>query len=175
MTRFAAVTFAAALALGAGPATAHVTLETPQAAVGSFYKAVFRVPHGCHGKPTIALRVKVPEGFIGAKPQPKPGWSLDKTKGKYAKAYSFIHGLSVDSGLTEVAWRGGSLPDDEYDEFVLNGYLAADLKPGTVLYFPVVQECPDGAAERWIAVPEHGKDAGAVENPAPGLALLPKP
>ena len=40
------------------PAAAHVTLENQEAKVGSSYKAVFRVPHGCEGKPTMpsALR-----------------------------------------------------------------------------------------------------------------------
>jgi periplasmic copper chaperone A len=40
-------------ALAASPASAHVTLETKQAAVGSYYKAVFAVPHGCAGSPTV--------------------------------------------------------------------------------------------------------------------------
>lgn len=33
-------------------ALAHVTLENQQAPIGSTYKAVFRVPHGCKGNPT---------------------------------------------------------------------------------------------------------------------------
>ena len=36
-------------ALAASPAIAHVTLEKRQAPVGSYYKAVFAVPHGCAG------------------------------------------------------------------------------------------------------------------------------
>lgn len=43
------------------PALAHVTLEAPEAAVGGGYKAVFKVPHGCAGSPTVKLRVQVPE------------------------------------------------------------------------------------------------------------------
>jgi len=34
------------LALGTNAALAHITLETQEAAVGSTYKAVLRVPHG---------------------------------------------------------------------------------------------------------------------------------
>src|SRR5689334_9992517 len=42
--------------VGAGSAVAHVTLENQQAPVASIYKAVFRVPHGCKGKPTNRVR-----------------------------------------------------------------------------------------------------------------------
>ena len=37
----------ALLGIGATAASAHITLETQQAAIGSTYKAVVRVPHGC--------------------------------------------------------------------------------------------------------------------------------
>jgi len=164
---------AAMLALGAAPAFAHVTLETQQATVGGAYKAIFRVGHGCEGKPTVKIRVQIPEGVIAAKPQPKPGWTVEKIKGAYAKSYDY-YGTPVAEGVKEIVWSGGSLADDEYDEFVMRAYLTTDLKPDTVLYFPVVQECPDGAAERWIEIPEAGKSADDYESPAPGVKLLPK-
>jgi uncharacterized protein YcnI len=158
---------------GTSSAFAHVTLETQQAPVASTYKAVFRVPHGCEGKPTTKVRVQIPEGVIAVKPQPKPGWTLEKVKGQYAKPYDY-YGTPTSEGVKEIVWSGGNLPDDEYDEFVLRAYLAGDLKPDTMLYFPVVQECPDGAVERWIEIPEAGKSADDYEKPAPGLKLLPK-
>lgn len=161
----------AILAAGATAASAHITLESQQAPVASTYKAVFRVGHGCEGKPTVKVRVQIPEGVIAVKPQPKPGWTLEKVRGKYAKSYDY-YGTPTSEGVKEIVWSGGSLPDDEYDEFVLRARLTGDLKPGTVLYFPVVQECPDGAAERWIEIPEAGKSADDYEFPAPGLNLL---
>ncbi len=163
----------ALLALSATAASAHVTLETQEAPVASTYKAVFRVGHGCEGKPTIKIRVQIPEGVIAVKPQPKTGWTLEKVKGKYEKSYDY-YGTPTNEGVKEIVWSGGSLADDEYDEFVLRAYLTGDLKPGTVLYFPVVQECPDGAAERWIEIPADGKVADDYETPAPGVKLLPK-
>ncbi|RUT90665.1 DUF1775 domain-containing protein, partial [Mesorhizobium sp. M7A.T.Ca.US.000.02.2.1] len=54
----------ALLALGTSAAFAHITFETQEAAVGSTYKAVLRVPHGCEGKATTAVRVQIPEGVI---------------------------------------------------------------------------------------------------------------
>jgi uncharacterized protein YcnI len=154
-------------------ALAHVSLEKGEAAVGSTYKAIFRVPHGCEGKPTVAVRVQIPEGVIAVKPMPKAGWTLDKVKGKYEKTYDYF-GTPTSEGVKEIAWRGGSLADDEYDEFVLRGMLAADLPVGSMLYFPVVQECPDGAVERWIEIPAAGQSSDDLELPAPGIKLLEK-
>jgi uncharacterized protein YcnI len=164
---------AALAALLATPAFAHVTLEAPQAAVGSTYKAVLRVPHGCDGKATVAIRVRLPEGFIAAKPMPKPGWELKTVKGKYAKAYT-LYGEAVTEGVQEIDWTGGNLPDAFYDEFVLRGTLAGDLPAGETLYFPVVQECEGGAVERWIQIPQAGQDEDDLDTPAPGVRLLPK-
>ena len=50
--------------------------------MGAPYKAVLRVPHGCEGAATIALRVRIPEGMIAVKPMPKPGWKIDTVSGK---------------------------------------------------------------------------------------------
>jgi uncharacterized protein YcnI len=169
-----ALSSALAAALSASAALAHVTLETREAPVGASYKAVFRVPHGCKGAPTNAVRVKIPEGVIGVKPMPKPGWTLETVAGRYAKAYPYYHGATLSEGVTEVVWRGGDLPDAFYDEFVLVGFLTEDLKAGAPLYFPVVQDCPNGAAARWIEIPAEGGDAKDLASPAPALKLLPK-
>ncbi|MFB9267918.1 YcnI family protein [Bradyrhizobium erythrophlei] len=166
----------AVAALAFSPASAHVTVENKQAAVGTYYKAVFAVPHGCAGSPTIKVRVQIPEGVIGVKPMPKPGWNVDTVTGKYATEYDF-HGAKVTEGVKEVAWSGGKLADHNYDEFVISTYLTPGLKPNTTLYFPVVQECEQGVS-RWIDLPVEGQGEGhdrGSKAPAPGVKLLPKP
>jgi uncharacterized protein YcnI len=117
--------------------------------------------------------MKIPEGVFAVKPMPKPGWQLATTKGKYERTYDNF-GTPVSEGVTEVAWSGGELPDEWYDEFVFRGRLA-DFAPGTVVHFPVVQECPDGAVHRWIEIPEPGKSADDYEEPAPGVTIIEKP
>jgi uncharacterized protein YcnI len=169
MRRFARLSLMAALF--ASPASAHVTLEQQEAAIGGAYKAVFRVPHGCGDSPTLKVRVRIPDGVVGVKPMPKPGWQLETVKAKYDKPYAMFHG-SVSEGVREVAWTG-RLPDDYYEEFVLSVYLTSDLVPGRMLYFPVVQECEKGV-HRWIEIPQEGKSAADTKEPAPGLKLLPK-
>src|SRR5215207_7891344 len=145
------VLVAVALAtLTASPAAAHVTLEKRQAPVGSYYKAVFAVPHGCAGSPTVKVRVQIPEGVIGSK---------------------------VSEGVKEVVWSGGKVADDNYDEFVFSSFLTPGLKPDTTLYFPVVQECEQGVS-RWIDIPSsegRGGHGPGSKTPAPGLKLIAKP
>lgn len=167
------ISLAAALTvLAAGPALAHVSLETQTAPVGSTYKAVARVPHGCKGAPTIKVRIRIPEGVIAVKPMPKPGWTLETVKGAYDKPYDY-YGTPTSEGVREVVWSGGRLLDEHYDEFTLRAYLTTDLKPDTMLYLPIVQECEGGGVERWIEIPAAGKVSDDYKYPAPGLKLTP--
>lgn len=169
LTRFVATLGVALPLFIAGSAVAHVTLETAQAPAQAGYKAVLRVPHGCDGKATQAIRVKIPEGFIAVKPMPKAGWQLATSKGAYAKSYE-LWGEQVKEGVTEIVWSGGNLPDEFYDEFVFTGRIT-DLPAETMLYFPTVQECVGGATHRWIEIPEPGKSEDDYEAPAPGLEV----
>ena len=152
---------------GIGPAAAHVSLEVPGAAVGSTYKAVLRVPHGCEGKATTTIKVRIPEGFISVKPMPKAGWALETVVSTYQASYE-LHDNTLTEGVTEIVWSGGDLPDAFYDEFVFRGTVAATLPEGTTLYFPTVQLC-NGAEEAWIDV----TGAEDAEMPAPSLELGP--
>jgi uncharacterized protein YcnI len=168
------LTAALAFMAFAAPALAHVTLEKTEAAVGSFYKAVLRVPHGCDGSATVKITVQIPEGVISVKPMVKPGWTLAVKRGAYARSYSFLHGAKFTEGPKEIAWSGGHLPDAYYDEFVLQTFIAGELASGGTLYFPVVQECEKGV-HRWIEVPPADKPDAKLGDPAPGLKLLSKP
>lgn len=162
---------AAALFALASPSLAHTTLEAQQAPVASTYKAVLRVGHGCEGAPTLKLRVRIPDGVISVKPMPKPGWEMETVKAPYGKAYDY-YGTAMPEGVREIVWTG-ELLDEHYDEFVFRAYLTDSLKPDAMLYFPVVQECSGGKADRWIEIPAEGKSADDYQYPAPGLKLLP--
>ncbi|NKL03287.1 DUF1775 domain-containing protein [Rhizobium leguminosarum bv. viciae] len=160
------------LSLSFEVANAHATLEQSQATSGKVYKAVVRIGHGCEGKATIKVRIKVPEGLVSAKPMPR--WTIEKIKGSYKNAYD-LHGTSVKEGTTEIVFSGSSLADDEYDEFVVRGTVAKELPVGTRVYVPVVQECTGGAAERWIEIPAAGKTSDDYEAPAPFFDVVEQP
>jgi uncharacterized protein YcnI len=163
---------AAPLWLLSSMALAHITLDTQSASVGSTYKAVLRVGHGCEGAATLKVRVQIPEGVISVKPMPKAGWELNTIEAPYKKSYDH-YGTPATEGVREIVWTGRLL-DKHYDEFVFRAYLTDSLKPDTMLYIPVVQECEGGTAERWIEIPAEGKSADDYKSPAPGLKLRPK-
>lgn len=147
-------------------APAHSTLERAEAAAGS-YKAVLRIPHGCDGEATHTVRIELPEGFIGAKPMPKAGWTLDLEKGDYSGSYK-LHGREISSGLKAATWSGGALPDDQYDEFVVNGTLSA--APGARLAFVVTQACAGGEVA-WNEIAAEGEDPHSLKHPAPFVTI----
>ena len=155
---------AAMLTLVSLPAFAHVTLETREARIGSTYKAVLRVPHGCGTQATNLVRVQIPEGFFNAKPQPKAGWTLETVIGPYENGYD-NHGTTLTEGVREIIWSGGELPNEWYDEFVFRGTFAGSLEEGD-FFFPTIQECAAGE-EAWI---DTSGEAGAAY-PAPRLTL----
>lgn len=161
--------FAAALIAVSSPALAHVNFENGQATPNSTYKATLRIPHGCEGKPTLKLRVRIPEGIVAVKPMPKAGWKLETTKGAYVRAYQ-VQGEAVSEGVTDIVWTG-SLDDGHYDEFVFQARFTDAYQPGATVFFPVVQEC-DGAVEEWTQVPTEGQDPHSLKSPAPGVRIV---
>lgn len=165
---FSAATLAA-LFLSAAPAMAHVTLATGETEPGSYYKGVLKVPHGCDGKATRSVSVQIPEGVIGVKPMPKPGWTVTMTKGAYAKTYE-SHGKPVTEGVKEIVWSGGELGDDFYDEFTFTSFVTDGFAAGQRVYFPTVQTCAEGEA-RWTEIPAAGQTARNLKSPAPALRI----
>ena len=161
----------ALIAAFSSPVLAHVTLETQEAKVNAPYKGVLRVPHGCEKTATTSIRVRIPDGVIGVKPMPKPGWTLTTVTAKYPKPVKLYHS-ELTEGVAEISWAGGNLPDAWYDEFVFTGFLSSDLQPGKTLYFPVVQQCEKGV-HRWIEIPQPGKSRSDYPEPAPELRLVP--
>ena len=166
---FKTLTLAAVLASAASFASAHATLEVQEVPANSTYKGVMRVGHGCGAEPTLKLRIQIPEGVIAVKPMPKPGWILEIVTGAYAKSYDY-YGTPMTEGVKELIWSG-ALSNDHYDEFVFRAKLTPDLAVGSMVYFPTVQECANGA-ERWIEIPAEGQNPDDLEGPAPGIKLI---
>jgi uncharacterized protein YcnI len=160
---------AAAFMAVSSPSLAHVSFENAQAAPDSTYKAVLRIAHGCAGKPTLKVRIRIPEGIVAVKPMPKPGWKLETAKGAYVRAYQ-VNGEAISEGVTDIVWSG-SLDDGHYDEFVFQARFTDAYQPGATVFFPVVQEC-DGVVEEWVQVPTEGQDAHSLKSPAPGVRIV---
>ncbi len=167
-------TLAAAAFAISFPAQAHITFENKEVKAGSTVKFVLRIPHGCAGSPTTAVRIALPEELTDAKPQPKPGWTLDVTRVK-AEADSSGENVHAAHGgdhavIKEIAWSGGKLEDAYYDEFVFRAKVAQDVAAATI-FVPVVQECEIGV-ERWIEIPPAGGSSDDLKFPAPSIRIL---
>lgn len=167
---FTAALAAALVCAPSGAALAHITLERGETPAGAAYKAVLRVGHGCEGAATKAIRVRIPDGVIAVHPMPKPGWTLATKVEPYPQPVAYYDQMLTE-GVREIAWTGGELPDAWYDEFVFRAMMPAG-QAGTVVYFPVVQECATGV-HRWIEIPEAGRSADDYKEPAPGVTLTP--
>ena len=163
---------AIALLAAAASSSSHIVLDEPVAQAGASYKAVLRVGHGCTGSPTTAIRVLIPDGLRGAKPQPKPGWTLATRYEKLAQPYS-SHGKQITDDVVEISWTAASreswLADAFFDEFVLRGTLSE--RPG-VLWFKVLQTCETGSND-WSEIPTAGVSTQGMKTPAILLKVLP--
>ncbi|MFE1600332.1 DUF1775 domain-containing protein [Methylobacterium sp. ID0610] len=170
MIRFVSGGLCAALALSSVPALAHAVLERKEASPNQSYRGVVQIGHGCAGQSTTRITVTVPEGVLGAKPMPKPGWTLTTTTGPYARAYPYYHG-EIREGVKEITWSGGPLPDDQFDEFTFQARISDAFAPGATVYFPVRQEC-GAEAVAWAEIPAAGQSAYDLKSPAPGVRIV---
>ncbi|NVO07620.1 MAG: YcnI family protein [Rhodoferax sp.] len=150
---------------------AHVVLQDGAAAAGASYRAAFQIGHGCDGAATTAIRVRIPEGFAGAKPMPKPGWTLTTSVARLARPYS-SHGKTITEDVSEVRWvangADNALPDTWFDEFVLRGTTPA--KAGA-LWFQVLQSCEKGELD-WSQIPASGTSTQGLKAPAALLEVI---
>lgn len=165
--RAAALAFAGSMPAFA-PALAHVVADPNEASPGRYFRTAFRVTHGCHGSPTIAVTVQVPADVLSVRPQPKPGWTIELRTRPVDPPIKGQHGHLIHETVSEVTWRGGPLPDAHFDEFALSMRLPD--QPGATLYFPVVQTCEHGV-NSWTTIPAPGQARSDITEPAPFVRL----
>lgn len=160
---------AAVASLAGGSAHAHASFANAPAKPESYVAAVLQVPHGCDGKATNEVQIKLPEGFISAKPMVKAGWQIEVIKGDYKNTYD-NHGKKITSGPVEIRFKGGDLPDDFYDTFTIYGKISGvDGQSG--LAFPTVQLCGADGKVAWNEIAAEGVDPHSLKSPAPVLKI----
>jgi uncharacterized protein YcnI len=152
------------------PASAHVTVQPPEATQGGFAKLTFRVPNESDTASTIELRVQLPQDhpFTSVSVKPKQGWQAEVTE-RTLDAPLDNHGEAVTQVASEITWTGGQIRPGEFDEFEISvGRMPTDTDQ---LFFPAIQTYDDGEVSSWIELPT--ADGEEPENPAPELTLLP--
>lgn len=164
MTVFKLAGAAAFATLLSVPAAAHIVADPAEAKPGSYFRTALRVGHGCGaGKPTTSVRVTIPEGIANASAQPKPGWEIKVETAKLAQPIDAGHGHKTDTVVSAITWSGGSLPNEQFDEFGL--VLKLPDAPGKQFWLPVVQTCAGGES-RWDQIPAAGQTARDLKMPA---------
>jgi uncharacterized protein YcnI len=133
----------------AGPVAAHTGSDVVAVPAGAEATVTLEPTHGCGGSPTVAVRIRAP--FPAAVAEDVEGWTASATPD--------------GDGNTVLEWTGGVLPADEEGEFPV-GFVAPDA-PGTLLTFPAIQVCADGAELAWISGDPDD------EFPAPRVLVLP--
>lgn len=161
MTRLLPV-LAALVVCAGSTAQAHVVAQPAEGSADSYFATAFRVSHGCNGSATTAVKIAIPEGIDSIKPQAKPGWTITQSKQTLDTPRAGAHG-SIREIVTEIVWRGGPLPDDQFDTFPVVMRLPAKDGP---LYFKTTQECESGSMA-WAEIPAAGQAWNDMKQPAP--------
>lgn len=162
------LTVAAVLAL-AGPASAHVSVSSPDAAREGYGKVVFRVPTESDTADTTKLVVTLPADtpFLHLTAQPKPGWKVSMQEGPLPEPVE-VDGTEITEAVRTVTWtaEGDGIAPGEFDEFALSGGPFPDADS---VRFAAEQTYDDGEVVDWDQVQQGDEEP---EKPAPTLTLL---
>lgn len=166
-----ALTAVAVLAL-AGPASAHVSVSSPDAAREGYGKVVFRVPTESDTADTTKLVVTLPADtpFLHLTAQPKPGWKVSMQEGPLPEPVE-VDGTEITEAVRTVTWtaEGAGIAPGEFDEFALSGGPFPDADS---VRFAAEQTYDDGEVVDWDQVQQGDEEP---EKPAPTLTLLAAP
>ena len=139
---------------GAGPASAHVHVESEHAERGEYAVLTFRVPNESDsGSPTTGLSVVIPN-LTSVSTAVMPGWkaTLDRD----------VAAGTVRS-VSSTADPGTGIGADQFGLFVLQ----VKLPDADAVSFPATQTYADGTVVRWDQPETPG--GAEPEHPAPGL------
>jgi uncharacterized protein YcnI len=153
------------------PASAHVTVSSPDARPDGFGVLVFRVPTESDTASTTKVTVTMPRAapFAAVSSKPVPGWTVSTTERKLSKPVKDDDGFNLTKVVSTVTWTatGGGLGPGQFEEFELSVGPFPD-KPRK-LDLPAVQTYSDGTVVRWDdPTPASGKEP---EHPTPTLEV----
>jgi uncharacterized protein len=162
---------AAGLVAFALPASAHVSVQPPSAAAGSYATLSFKVPTESDTASTTGLDIQFPADtpIASVSVQPKAGWTYEVKKAKPSTPVT-VHGSPLNEVVTEIIWTAqgsGGIRPGEFDTFAVSAGPLPE-KAGS-LAFKTLQTYSDGQVVRWIDVAGAGQPE--PERPAPSLEL----
>jgi uncharacterized protein YcnI len=159
------------LIAGAGIASAHVTVRSPDASPGGFGTVVFTVPNESDTATTTRVRIQIPDStpWSSVSVEPVAGWTVTTTQTTLKKPLTTDDGATVTSATSIIdfqAAKGGGIPPGQFQEFRLSGGPFPDSGKMT---FNAVQTYSDGSEVAWIEPTIPGQPE--PEHPAPTLTV----
>ncbi|PRH77624.1 hypothetical protein C6N75_19220 [Streptomyces solincola] len=159
------------VALFAGPAFAHVSVQPQgEAAKGGYATVNFKVPNERDNASTVKLEVTLPADtpMASVMPQPVPGWTVKVDKAKLAKPLD-VHGKKITEAPSKITWTadGSKIGPGQFQQFPVSlGQLPENADQ---LVFKALQTYDNKEVVRWIEEPKEG--GAEPETPAPVLQL----
>src|SRR4051794_27971934 len=161
----------AVLALGVGPASAHVTANSADATKGGFAEITLRVPNESDTNSTTSLGVQLPTDtpIANVSIKPVPGWTATTQTEPLNPPVTDDDGNKVTEAISQITWTadpGAGIKPGEYQTFSIS---AGPLPKTDSLVLPTVQGYDDGTEVAWIDPTVQGQ--AEPEHPAPTLTL----
>lgn len=136
----------AVLAGFSGVAFGHAYVHMTHMPAGWAQDIEVRVPHGCGGKPTNEVRVKIPEGVMRVTVAHDPDWEVETIMRELDPPIDMGGGFEITKTVDEIIWRGSGLPSARFGRFLFRAFLPEE--PGRILWFRTVQRCGEDEL-RW--------------------------
>ncbi|WP_026549991.1 YcnI family protein [Arthrobacter sp. Br18] len=167
-----AVGFATAglLALGAGAASAHVSVAPASTTEDGYSQLTFSVPNESETAGTNKLEVQLPTAapFTSVRVKPIEGWTAEVVSGELPEPITTADGATVTTAPLSVVWTadaGAEISQQEYQTFAISvGRLP---EAGTIVTLPAVQSYTDGSVRAWDEPSVEGGEE--PESPAPAF------
>lgn len=158
--------------LGAGVASAHVTVNPNETTAGSYAKITFRVPTESATASTVSLQVQLPTDhpFPNVSMMPVPGWTAMPTVTKLDPPV--VEGkFNLNEATSSVTWtaqNGNGILPGQFQEFSLSVGPVPDVAS---IVLPAAQTYSDGSVVEWKDVAGPGVDPHSLDHPAPVLTI----
>ncbi|MTD15688.1 DUF1775 domain-containing protein [Nakamurella sp. YIM 132087] len=159
------------LLIGAGAASAHVTVNPGTATAGSYSKLTFRVPNESATASTVQVTVDFPTDhpFASVSVKKEPGWTATVTRSTLDTPVTQGN-TTITEAVTSITWKAdadGQISLGEFAEFDVSVGPVPDVES---ISFPAAQTYSDGTVVDWDEpTPASGEEP---EHPAPTLTVV---
>jgi uncharacterized protein YcnI len=165
-----AATTAAMIALGAGAASAHVTVNPDDTGANGYSHLTFNMPNESATAKTNKLEVKLPTDtpFTSVSVKQVDGWTAQVVSSELPKPVT-VGGSTVTKAPTSVVWTANDaaheIGQNQYQAFSISvGKLPAE---GTKVVLPAIQTYTDGSVVNWNETAQDGQPE--PQHPAPSF------